>query len=375
MPKKNVNNKSLSQNQNVRNQATLDQRVNDHEHLARFSTLSHLLLDTADVNHSASIMNLQLLTARPVRARVHAGTISIPETSRVFNYPGSPSQTFESTIRYYDGITTLEVVQQLATDGPSVSPFFLNPVSTTNRFSKRFENDLNTIACALRDGQNIYELNLRHLCELRLRTLAFSELKGFRLVTLVARLLIHCAKIGCGIKGVVSALNAIEDVYDSKSVPHGPAGHVMVCPPGVGKTTTELLYSFGYLDTDFLNKSVLVENPHFVDNLVKAGFSLFSNLWNWKQFTVKTFGILPNDLKASLESKFIYPSTLEHMRRKALANLKTRPGVWAPRMIEVRYDQEQWIAAFADMEQFIPTYVGFIEDGLMTHYLYMAGGY
>lgn len=338
-----------------------------------FSQLSRLLIQDGNVNHSAAIMNLQISTARPVRVRVRRNVIDVPEARKSFSIPQINTPEFQSTVRYYDGISTLEMVQQIATDGPTVSPLFLSEPSVPNKFSRKFENDVAMINDALARGINVYELNLPHLCELRLRTTAFNNLKGFRLVTLISRLLIHAAKLGIAVPGVIAYLNTIEAIYCGAQI-RGTPGHVIVCPPGVGKTTTELLYSFGYLDTDFVNKDVLFENPVIIDNLVKAGISIFTNLWNWRQFKVRTFGILPNDLKAALESKYIFPSTLDEMRRKALMNLAPTPGVWRHRHRNVRFDQEEWIAAFADMANVIPTYVGFIEDGLMTHYLSMVNG-
>lgn len=74
-------------------------------------------------------------------------------------------------------------------------------------------------------------------------------------------------------------------------------GHFIVAPPNSGKTWVNTFSNLLYVDTDDLNCERLNARPDIIKNLLRCGFSIMSNTWEWKLYTqeFQVIAILPKD--------------------------------------------------------------------------------
>lgn len=121
--------------------------------------------------------------------------------------------------------------------------------------------------------------------------------------------------------------------------------HILVCPPGCGKTSLELRYAFGYLDTDFLLPPGPC-NPAVVDAFVSNGFSIITNRWEYRLFRSPVLTVFQEDISSSLAHKGIFPS-------KEIGHSVPIRG------LRVTYDQEKWLEAYSHLGDFLHRQIPF----------------
>lgn len=195
---------------------------------------------------------------------------------------------------------------------------------------------------------NIFKLQLRRLRRLHSKLISFANVGFLRFITYVVNQLL-CLQNVCppqAISVLKRSLLLLESSFHDEVQQDDPLsdfplyatcpGLFLLAPPGTGKTQFTMSCPLGLIDTDWINSKLLDQKPEIMDKLIRNGFSLISNRWEWtKIVSTPVIYIKPKDLVSSLRRKGIIPSELiatfetnKHLyvKERYQSNYKVKPS-------------------------------------------------
>lgn len=284
-------------------------------------------------------------------------------------------KTFEYNSKSFNSI---DFAASMLYGGSTVSPLYLwikyNKISTLRRipFSQSFVNNISLMHTALLKSENVFQLELKSLIEINFRIKEF-KLSSTQRILFVSSVLLVFIKLGIKPHLIVDFFTVISMSLKKQCVNvqslDSIEPHIVIAPPGVGKTTFEFTYSLGYLDTDFIPRmSDGKMDPSVLQCMIDNGLSIISNTWEYQTLTCLKFAVIPNDLQHRLNLKHIYPQD-----QKGIHVLKSKQRFFKDKIGRkrqlARYNQEEWIAAYSDLPQMSHIFIGtgqFIEEGIFS---------
>lgn len=121
-------------------------------------------------------------------------------------------------------------------------------------------------------------------------------------------------------------------------------GFIILAPPSTGKTQFIRSLPFGFIDTDWLNSKAIDADPSIMTKLVREGFSIITNRWEWRQWNVPIYYIKPHDLKQSLN--------LKNSRREAGFERAKTEYLSSIRKVKPKIlDRQQWFDKYDGVEE------------------------
>lgn len=171
-------------------------------------------------------------------------------------------------------------------------------------------------------------------------------------------------KIGASFQTFLSWIYDIHGVFEGADVTCDQKGHYIISPPGTGKTFHNHMWSLGLIDTDGLNSLTLDKKPTILNDLLKAGFSIISNRWEWNVIDTPVYiGPKMEDLEKHLINEG-FRKDFDPMVDKVRKNVKEffkknrsklKPGEPIPHK-GIRGDLEKWMKAYEGVSDAVPTY-------------------
>lgn len=182
-------------------------------------------------------------------------------------------------------------------------------------------------------------------------------------------------KIGASYHTYMSWITDMHGVFEGADVTCDQKGHYIISPPGTGKTFHNHLWSLGLIDTDGLNGAVLDKKPTILNDLLKAGFSIVSNRWDWKVIDTPVYiGPKTEDLERHL-IKEGFRKDFDPMIDKVRKNVKEffkknrprkDPGEPIPPK-GIRGDLTEWLKAYEGVADTVPTYFCTVDSFLEAY--------
>lgn len=158
---------------------------------------------------------------------------------------------------------------------------------------------------------------------------------------------------------VLQYIIAIENAFHGNS--NGcPAGLLFIAPPGMGKTTTQLVYPYGMLDTDNLNDEALDQDPTIVDRLVQNGLTVVTSRFEYKRWSSFKIAAFPYDLISTMKKKGFCFTEDELSETIAARNAMRRKQLKKPifqRIQRKHPDGRRWVEAYKDVKSYCDLYI------------------
>lgn len=201
----------------------------------------------------------------------------------------------------------------------------------------------------------------------KLRRLHSKSLRSFggasflRFMTCVAHIALSLKPwVSCPVIETIIVLSEIERAFGDKPVVNGdhsdplsgfevPSlcnGTAIIASPGTGKTQFLNGFHLGFIDTDYLNVEAMNKDPTIMGRLLSYGISVFTNRWEWRQWSVAPIYIKAHDMVSRLIAK-----TKPTLEMRALSAAK-REALLSRRR-ELR--QREWVEAYTGLDEYTLT--------------------
>lgn len=207
----------------------------------------------------------------------------------------------------------------------------------------------------LQPSENPYLVEAPHISQMWKRTrmhrgMGFSKCVDF-LLYIVSNAYVN--KESNYIDFYFKILNVIEEAYRGNITP-GCEGFVLSVPPNMGKSRLCHTYLLGLLDTDLINGDLIDKDPMIIERLVKSGFVIISNRWEFKKWNVTKFLLRSKDLKSILDEGYeCYVDYLgvREMKKEQKTQLERmgvrfKQRIRKPKLIKV----DDWVRAYSERD-------------------------